>query len=193
MPRVSRVVRGPYRLLLRNYEEYIYTKSDAHTMHSEQHTIRNAAIVFGITDCFLSLIWTVGISTTGHPTSRSLPFAVVVIVSTVIATLMGGLSWQQIVVRSDRWSVPTRGAIAGGVTIWESFLLLVPIVTLIDQFESITSPSVLIEAIGLMLLAGTVGMVFIGIFLVPFGIVIGYLLGRTQTADPGPLPILSRL
>lgn len=117
----------------------------------------------------------------------------VVIVSTVIATLVGGLSWQQIVARFDRWSVPTRGAIAGGVTIWGSFALLVPIVTLIDQFESVTSPSAIVETIGLMLFVGTGGMVFIGIFLVPFGIVIGYLLGRTQTAEPGPLPILSRL
>jgi hypothetical protein len=114
--------------------------------------------------------------------------------ATVVAAAVGAVAWAVFVERSDRWSVPVRGAVAGGATVWGSITLVVPVVVVVDQLgEMSVSTTAALEVLVLAGLAGTLGMVAVGVFFLPVGLLAGYLLGRRRSPNPGPVPLVSRL
>ncbi|WP_152436341.1 hypothetical protein [Halosimplex carlsbadense] len=153
---------------------------------------RAAGVAFGTLGAVVSSLWAVSkVLTVPNPDQQL--YATVIVAATVLTALVGAVGWSQVVTRFDRWPIPVRGAIAGALTIWAALTLLIPVVVLIDQRSALSlSRTIILEALGLALLTGTVGMVFIGIFFLPFGALTGYLLGRRQTDDPGPIPVVAR-
>lgn len=163
-------------------------------MSNNGHRSRTAALVFGAVGTLLSSAWAIGYGTTVPQAGQTPPLALVVVVSTVTAGVAGAIVWTRLVDRFDRWSIPVRGAVAGAATVWAAFALTVPVVVLVDRSAALSlSPTALLEALGLAVLVGTVGMVFVGVFLLPVGVLAGYFLGRRQAADPGPVPVVSSL
>lgn len=154
---------------------------------------RDAVVAFGVICTILSTLWSVGFAASTTTSSGSTPLPLVILCSTLLGAAAGGITWVFIVGRWNKWTTPTRGAIAGAVTFWVTFSVMVPVVVLIDQRASLTlSIDVVLEVLGLMMLVSTVGMLFIGIFLLPIGSFIGYVLAHNQMTDPGPLPVVSR-
>lgn len=113
--------------------------------------------------------------------------------ATVVAAAVGTVAWTVFVERSDRWSVPVRGAVAGGATVWGSITLVVPVVVVVDRLGEMWAPTTTaLEVLVLAGLAGTLGMVSVGAFFLPVGVLAGYLLGRRRSPNPGPVPLVSR-
>jgi hypothetical protein len=103
----------------------------------------------------------------------------VVGLSVVLAGVFGVGCWSLIVGRWGRWTRSVRGGLAGGVTLWLSLSVLVPAVVLVEQVGlSGLTPTVLLEAAALAGLVATVGSVFVGAFVVPVGVIVGYAVGR---------------
>lgn len=149
---------------------------------------RAAGVAFGALGAVVTSLWAVRkVLTVPNPDHQL--YVTVVVAATVLTALVGAVACSQVVARFDRWSVPTRGAIAGAVTIWGALALIVPVAALIHP-DVPTGP---LEAVGLAGFVATVGAVFVSAFFAPFGIVIGYFLGRRQTDDPGPVPVVSRV
>lgn len=147
---------------------------------------RAAGLAFGALGAVITSVWAVrNVLTVPSPDWQL--YVIVVVAATVLTALVGVLAWSQVVARFDRWSIPVRGAIAGALTIWGALTLLVPVAALVHP-EVPTDP---LEAVGLGVFMATVGAVFVSAFFMPFGILTGYFLGRRQTDDPGPIPVVS--
>ena len=163
-------------------------------MNAARRHLRTVGLTFGVMGALLSLTWAVGYSGSVPGSSQNVPLGLFVVVSTVVAAIVGAIAWSLIVDKFERWSTPARGAIAGAVTIWGSFVAIVPVVGLIIQVGTLSlSIEALLEILMAAVLMGTVGMIFIGVFLLPFGILTGYVLGRRLTQNPGPIPVVHRL
>ena len=149
--------------------------------------VRTAGLAFGTLGAVVSSLWAVRkVSTAPNPDWQL--YLTVVVAATVLAACFGAVAWWGVVARFDRWSVPTRGAIAGALTIWGTFTFLAPIAAMVDS----GAPTGVLEALALAALMATVVMAVWGVFFLPFGVLTGYLLGRRQADDPGPIPIVAR-
>ena len=108
----------------------------------------------------------------------------------IISALVGWALWRLIVESIDRWTIPTRGALAGALTGWLSIFPTVMIIFAVDQYssvsgfvESIASPVALAEfGVGVVLF-GILGTIGVGWFTIPTAAVTGYLLGREIDSD----------
>jgi len=163
-------------------------------MGTDRGDLWTVGLTFGVVGALLSLTWAVGYGGSVPQADQSVPLGLVVVVSTVVTAIVGATTWAMVVNKLERWSTPAHGAIAGAVTIWGSLVVIVPSVVFIDQAgtHSLSVTSVL-ETLMLGVFMGTVGMVFVGVFLLPVGILTGYYLGRRLTQNPGPVPVLSRI
>jgi len=127
------------------------------------------------------------------PSSTDIPGFLLVVVSTLMATIVGGVLYGTLVGRIPRLSVPTQGAFSGALIIWISLTLMVPLVQVIIHInESILSPEFLSYLLWSLFISATFLTVFIGIFIIPIGALAGYALARKRTDNPAPIPILSR-
>ena len=108
----------------------------------------------------------------------------------IISALVGRAMWRLIVESTDRWTLPTRGALAGALTGWLPIFPTVMIIFAVDQYssvsgfvESIASPVALAEfGVGFVLF-GILGTIGVGWFTIPTAAVTGYLLGRETNSD----------
>lgn len=161
-------------------------------MYSTTRRSGTAGLLFGGLASLTSLAFVAGGASPGAGGGELL--GLVVGAATVVATAVGTVAWAVFVERPNRWSVPVRGAVAGGVTVWASITLVVPLVVIIDQFDEMSvSTATALEVLVLAGLAGTVGTVAVGAFFLPIGLLAGYLLGRRHSPNPEPVPFVSRL
>jgi hypothetical protein len=109
----------------------------------------------------------------------------------IVGGLVGRVMWKVIVDSSDRWTLPIRGALAGGLTGWISISPIAMVLFTVGQYSSITglinslaSPTAFAEfAFGFVLL-GVIGTFVVGWITVPTAAITGYVLGR-EVANKG--------
>lgn len=112
----------------------------------------------------------------------------------IIGGLVGRAMWRLLVVSHDRWTLPIRGALAGGFTGWVSlFPATIIYITLnhyIDQYPtvasfigSLASHNVLLELGGSFVVFGILATVGIGWITIPIGAFVGYIVGRKRNQN----------
>jgi len=127
------------------------------------------------------------------PSSTDIPGLLLVIVSTLVATIVGGVLYGTLVGRIPRLSVPAQGAFSGALIIWVSLTLMIPLVQAILNIQQAGfSPEFLSFLLWFMFISATFVSVFIGVFIIPVGAFAGYTLARKRIENPGPMPIISR-
>ena len=103
----------------------------------------------------------------------------------IVSAVIGRVMWRLVVESTDRWTLPIRGALAGGLTGWISISPIAVILLAVDQYssvsgfvESIASPVALAEFGMGFVLFGILGTIGIGWLTIPTAAITGYLLGR---------------
>lgn len=109
--------------------------------------------------------------------------------TSIVGGLVGRTMWWLIVDSSDRWTTPTRGAIAGGLTGWISISPIAMVLFTLGEYSSITvfvndldSLNAILEFASGFVILGIVGTVGVGWITVPTAAVVGYILGRDTDA-----------
>lgn len=118
--------------------------------------------------------------------NEPLPNLLFFIISTgIIGGFIGRAMWRLVVDSSERWSVPVRGAIAGGLTGWLSISPVAMILinfsqypSIIDFIESLASPVAFLEFAFGFVIFGILGTVAVGWITIPIAAITGYALGR---------------
>jgi len=127
------------------------------------------------------------------PDSTEIPGVLLVITSTLVAIMVGGVLYGTLVGRIPRLSVPAQGAVSGGLIIWVSLTLMIPLVQAILNIEQASfSPEFFSSLLWFLFISATFVSVFIGVFIIPVGAVAGYLIARKRSKNPVPLPVISR-
>ena len=103
----------------------------------------------------------------------------------IISALVGRAMWRLIVESTDRWTLPIRGALAGGFTGWLSIFPIAMMLFTVDQYssvpgfvESVASPVALAEFGMGFVLFGILGTIGAGWLTIPTAAIVGYFLGR---------------
>lgn len=111
----------------------------------------------------------------------------------IVSAFVGRAMWRLIAESSDRWTLPIRGALAGGFTGWLSISPIAMILFTVDQYssvsgfvESVASPVALAEFGMGFVLFGILGTVGIGWLTIPTAVITGYLLGREIASKRAP-------
>jgi hypothetical protein len=105
----------------------------------------------------------------------------------VVGGLVGRAMWRLIVESSDRWTLPIRGALAGGFTGWLSIPPTAMVWVATEQFSSVNDVFELFTSLNAVLefgmgfvLFGIVGTIFVGWATIPTGALTGYVMGREE-------------
>ncbi|UPW00789.1 hypothetical protein M0R88_01480 [Halorussus gelatinilyticus] len=162
-------------------------------MGSDESGVARAGTTFAGVAAVISLAWATGTyAERARPGSLAL-YGQVVAFSLVISGPVGGGVWKLVVERSDRWSLPHRGAVAGGLTMWLTVAVVVPLVVISNNLQgAFTTGSAAFEAGALFVVGAILGAGLVGVFTIPVGVVVGYLLGRRQSGTLNSLPLVSR-
>lgn len=107
----------------------------------------------------------------------------------IIGGLIGRAMWQLFAMSHDRWTLPIRGALAGGFMGWVSLfpavLVYITLNNYIGQYStvagfvrSLVSPNTLLELGGSFVVFGILATVAIGWLTIPIGAFVGYVVGR---------------
>jgi len=153
-----------------------------------------AMIVFGCVGLLLSVGWAIPTYNQSAQPLQTWQFLLVIPVSTVSCLFISGLLWKSIVLQFDRWSAPTRGALAGGFTVWLSIPVLALVLKTIPFLIQSSSATVnyILESGMAAVVAATIGF-FLASPLIIIGVIVGYLLGRYQAPNRRTLPFISQL
>ncbi len=103
----------------------------------------------------------------------------------IVSALVGRAMWRLIVESTDRWTLPLRGALAGGLTGWISIPPIAMALVTVDQYSSVSgfvasvaSPVALAEFGMGFVLFGILGTIGIGWLTIPTAAIAGYFLSR---------------
>ena len=111
----------------------------------------------------------------------------------IVSALVGRAMWRLIVESTDRWTLPLRGALAGGLTGWISISPIAMILFTVEQYSSVSgfiasvaSPVALAEFRMGFVLFGILGTVGIRWLTIPTAAIAGYLLSREFDSEGAP-------
>jgi len=141
----------------------------------------HASYIFGLIGFLSSVIYALYAEFGATASSTEIPAFLLIITSTLVATIVGGVIYGTLVGHIPQLSIPTQGAVSGAIVIWVSITLMVPLVQAILNIDKIgLTPEVVSTLLWFMFISATFVSVFIGVFIIPVGAFAGYTLARRR-------------